>query len=1073
MAKNNPLDSLVDEAKKEILRDGKGAKKFMGEKKEDMEAQKWLNEAKTCENAKQFDKALDAYLKFMEAKLKIIESRPGTTLKSYFSLAPYYLKIASCYENSMHLTQKDRVEDLKHAADNYMKVARIYTEVKRYNEAHMNYELAAKRYEEVEEYNKAAEVYIEIGEMYKGIKDYLAATSMYGKGADFYERGEDYESALKVHMKSAEMNKEIKNISGASSGYERAAELYRRMGQHKKALKHYIMSATLSSELEHVPNLIKTYSAIAKNYEDTKDYDTAIYYYMSSAEFAKDSDKLAASNNYESIGGCYRNAKDFKGAIRYYEKAANIRLKLKKYMDAANVYKAIGECHEELGEFEDAGDSYFSYAEICLKEDDASVAVSGYNLAAEAYIKGAEKNLKEKKIEEAVELYRRAGAGYEGMKEPLSAANVYYKAARIESGVDYGKAVSIYKEAARLYEDAGEIIKAADSNWKCKDYKSAMDLYLRYAKEQEEEKIYFRSGQGYNKAAECSIRLGNKVAANRNYTKAIKQYLGYIDEAEGLGVKKGEKTNPGKANHEIGESYRLLGEFQKSERYFERAVSYFKEKKMVTDGILSNGFLSMTKANRAIQQGDYAVANEELNKAIKNISESIEKSKWDEEYAKFLNDTRGEAKQLLTEIGEKPEVTLLLDRHSYTFVKEALIVNVIVTNHGKNPIRNITFLPHIPEELKVVVLPTEIAEIKPEGSSRNSIEMVSDRAGRYHIKPLEVLYHDEANNKYVKSSNPVIIEVVEKVSGDYKNYRVAISSYMEYAKNQLGNQNYFHAGDGYRRVAETQERFGEDVEMEKSYRKAVECYLKYVEGMKEKKNSGFTHLKRISEAQNSVGEIYEGLNNLPDAERYFKIALESYKKTKDKSKRHSDKLLIDSHMIAIDAFISKVAAKELIKRGKYPEAKRYLDKSKRSFEDALRKGGWNEDDEKIIDKNRGEIDMLMDEIQRKPAISLSINFPKKANAGKPLAVKISIKNDWDNDVQDVRFLTRLPENFEVKKAPDEIPAIKAGEVKDVQVELIPKSAGKFQFKLFDMTYKDGKGHNYMMSSDDVSVDVVK
>jgi len=178
-------------------------------------------------------------------------------------------------------------------------------------------------------------------------------------------------------------------------------------------------------------------------------------------------------------------------------------------------------------------------------------------------------------------------------------------------------------------------------------------------------------------------------------------------------------------------------------------------------------------------------------------------------------------------------------------------------------------------------------------------------------------------------------------------------------------------------------------------------------------------------------------------------------------------------MIAINAFISKVAAKKFIKHGKYSEAKEYLDKSKKSFEDALKKGGWNEDEEKIIDKNRDEIEMLIDEIQRKPAISLSISFPKKANADKPLAVKISIKNEWDNEVQGIRFLTRLPESFEVKEAPGEIPTIKAGEVKDIQVELIPKNAGKFQFKFFDIVYKDGKGRNYMMSSDDVSVEVAK
>ncbi len=1073
MANKNPLNSLVDEARKEILKGGVGAKKFVDERKEEVDAQRWLRKARMHENAKQFDKALNAYLKFMELKLSIIESRPNTTLKSYFSLAPYYLKIAKCYESIGHLTQKDRVEDLKHLAENYLKAARIYNEVREYRKAHKNYELAAGRYEEAGEYKKAGDIYMELGGMYEGIKNYLIATSMYAKGAGLYERGGEYKSALEVYMKSAEMNKRIKNISGMSSSYEKAAELYRGQGEHKKAVKYYLLSAMLDSRMERVPRLIKTYDTIARDYEDRREYETAIYYYLSSAEFARNSDRISASNDYESIGRCYASMKDYKRAIRYYEKAANIRLKLKRYRDAASAYRVLGECHEELGEFREAGDSYFSYAEISLKGDNDSEGISGYRLAAESYIKAAERKLKEKRVEEAVELYKRAGASYVDLKDPLSAARIYYNAAGIEAMIDYSKAVSIYKEAARLYENAEEVVKAADSYWMCKDYRSAMNLYLRYAKEQESQENYFHSGGGYIKVAKCNIKLGNKTAVSKNYTQAIRQYLSYLDKIKSMDMKKSEEKNPGLAHFWIGESYRRLDELQKSESYFEKAVLYFRDNQMATEEVLSITFLSLTKAERAVQQGDYQVANKELSKGMEYLNEAIEKSKGNDEYTKLLSDTKKKMREMLSRIGEKPEITLLLDRQSSTFVGEAFIMNMVLTNRGKNPVRDIIFLPHIPEELRVVVMPADIDEIKPGESSRNSIELVSDRAGSYHIKPLEVLYHDRAGNRYVKSSNPITIDVIEKVRENYKNYRVAISTYLEYAKNQFGNGNYFHAGEGYRRIGEIQERFGEDVEMEKSYRKAVNSYLRYVEGMKEKKNPGFTHLKRMSEAYKNIGEMYERINNLQDAEKYFRVALESYRMIRDKTKRYSEKLLIDSHMMAIEAFISKVAAKSHINHGKYPEAKEYLKRSKKGLEDALRKGGWSEEEERFIEKNKGEIKVLMDELQRKPAVSVSINLPKKAKANEPLVVKISVKNEWSDDVHDIRFLTRLPDDFEVKKAPGEIPVIRAGEEKDIRVELIPRSAGKFQFQFFDMTYKDGKGRNYMTGSEDVLVEIAK
>jgi len=1076
MAEKNPLDILIDEAKREILKRKEPTEKFIEDRKEEMEAGKWLKKAKAMEKKKRFKEALNAYLKFMEIRLKIIESRPGFTLKSYFNLVTYYLKIANCYENVMHLRRGERTRDLRCAAENYIKAARIYRDVEKYDNAHKYYEIAAKRYREANEEKNAAEVYIEIGGMYKQLKDYLLTTSMYDRGAELYWTVGEYGHALDVHIKSAELNKEINNLAGASFNYGKVADCYRRLGDHKEAVRYYILSANLSSELDRISRMIQTYQSIARDYEDTKDYETAIYYYVTSAELAKDGDELIAGSGYESAARCYSRINDCKDAIPYYDKAAGIRIKLKRYLDAASCYNYIGECREEMGELENAGDSYFNYAELGLKDKNGSGAVVGYKKAAEVYMKAADIRLKEGKNEEGVGIYKKAASGYAGLTDYVSAGDIYYKAAEIESMIDYGESVSIYKEAAKFYEKGSDMGNAAKSYWKCKDYASALTFYLRYAGNQEGQENFFYAGEGYIKAAECNIKLKKKADTGKVYRKAIKQYLIYIDNMKKLELKGDENANPGRAYHGIGESYRALGELQNSEKYLERAVAYFQENNKSMDEIHSDAFLSLIKAKAAIQQGDYPVASDFLSRSIEHINESIEKGKWDKDYVRFLEDTKEESKKMLSEISKKPEVTLLIDRHSYTFVNDAVIINIIVTNHGKSPINKVTFLSHLPEDLRVVMPPTDIGEIKPDEACKNSIEIISDKANEYHIKPLEVLYNDESGNKYVKSSNPITIKVVERPGIDYKDYGIAINSYLQYAEMQLQNKNYFHAGEGYRGIAEVYGRFGEDIKMEEFYHKSIDNYLEYVEGMAGEGKMDVIHLSRMNESCKNVGEIYERINNLPEAEKYFKMALDSYNKTKIKTTKHSEKLLIESQIIVVDAFISKVKAKAFIKHGNYPEAKKYLEKSTKRFDDAIKKGGWGREYENFLDKNQEEIKVLLDEIGRKPAVSLSISYAQqkakaKVKKDKPVEIKLSITNKWEGDIHNIKFLTRLPEEFELKTLPGKIPVLKPGETREIPIELLPRNSGRFRFKLLDMVYQDKDGDNYMMSSDVVSLEV--
>lgn len=1077
MPTNNPMqkspkkkegEGISSKVSEFFTKKGKSAKEFLLKKKEDFEIGSWLKKARSFESKKEYKKALDAYLKFLEIKLRVIKERPEQTLRAYFDLIPYYIKIAECYRKTKHLRPQDRIVDMRKAAEFYQKAAQMCIEQKTFNQAYSCYEEASHCYQEIEEFDNAAKCYIKIAEMYYKIKSFLMSSTSYVKAGELYKKGMNFENAAKAYINASTLNLKIKNPREAILNYTNAGDCFERLRNYSESVKFYLEAVELSSELEHYQETAELYGKIGSAYEKLKDYVNGIHYYLKSSDLGDNSVK---KGSYGGAGRCYESLNSYEESIEYYNRAANISSKLKENLEAALFYKDIARCYENLRKEEEAANFYFQYAEFGSLEGDAE-SKKGYEKASHLFIKNAKKFFQEKDYEGAIKNYKKAADCYEKLGKYEEAAKIFHnEISELElKRENYNEMIKAYLEGAKFYEKANNLKEAALAYRRAEDYKEAAKVYLLYASEEDKNKNLYFSANGYKNAADCYEELKDVRNSKANYAKAIHTYLKHIDKLEYMNVTKEDKENKGNTNRKIAECYIQMNDMPNAKKHLEIALEFYNENKMEKESSLTNALLSIAKADLAVKQGDYPNASQFLNSSISLIEESIKEGNFSKEYKNFLQKNKEKAKNLLKEIGAKPELTLLMDRHSYTFVDIPLLINALITNQSAQDVFEINFISHIPYELEISILPTPISSLKGGNSIKNSLEIIPKKVGEYRIRPLEVYYKDKEGNKYVKASNQVTIKVVEKPSMDYKDYRFTVNSYMEYAETQLKNKNYFHAGEGYRGVAETFGRFNEESASKENYERAIENYLKYIEELS-KEELDVVKFHSLSETYRRIGECYEIINSLEDAETFYSKSLEFYEKTKEKTFSHQEKLKVEYQILVTKAFLEKVKAKFSIKHGNYEKANSLLEESIKFLEESIKKGDFSKSYEEFLEKNQREAKALMEDIKGKPAVSLILHYEKETVVNMPLRFNVKVSNEWDKPIYDLKFLIKLPSEFLLKTSPEQIQKLEPKSEKNVSIEIIPKALGEYKFKPFDLIYKDEKENNYMRGGDQISLKI--
>ncbi|MFC2162410.1 DUF835 domain-containing protein [Candidatus Altiarchaeota archaeon] len=410
------------------------------------------------------------------------------------------------------------------------------------------------------------------------------------------------------------------------------------------------------------------------------------------------------------------------------------------------------------------------------------------------------------------------------------------------------------------------------------------------------------------------------------------------------------------------------------------------------------------------------------------------------------------------EVGEEgkiPEgdVILDVDQSSYVIIGYRTVFNATLENKTSDILREVSFLTNVPNELKVDSVPEKISQMRQGEKIDVRVELTPTKAGKYRIRPLEVFYRDPAGHKYVKASSEVGIEVVKAPEKDYNNYTKAVDIIIKYAKNQMENKNWYHAGRGYHEVAETYGRFNSDDTLKGYYELAIENYARY--GSENEDSSDKTIVDRVRDSLWYSGICLMVLGRSKTAREQLTESL----------KHHDEEDMVN----VVTAFITQLDARIAIEHGEYDKAGEYLKTSVKQFSDCIRNGSYDPEFTETLEKMQKEVELMLDNLQAKPEILVKVEAPQEVACGKPFIIEATLSNMSTRHVSDITTEPSLPDGMKINKNPEPVKEIQPGNTTKTFMEIVITREDKYIFRPFNIKYSDNTGKNYMQGTSEISI----
>jgi tetratricopeptide (TPR) repeat protein len=997
-----------------------------------------------------FRSALGEYQKLFEMMLNSGDER---------SIATYDEKLGDCYDHLDHQGHKERIEDHKKAAEHFIKSADRFRKLRDHERAGLVYEKGANALEEMDLFKEAGEFYRESARMFGEVKDFVNASYSFHRAAEYYERDGEFDLAAMAYQESAVCDMKIKDTGSASTSFKRAAMNYEKLKAWGKAVDTYAASVGIDTANRQYLDVAETYERIAHCQFELNDYKTAIYYHLKSADlrFTND-DKNNAALNYREIGIIYESMKEYDQAVKYFVKSAGIYFSANnQFQEGASFYRAGGAC-EAKGDFEEAGRNYVDSGKSYRGADNEGMSKDSFTKAAEAYLKASEA---EGETRKGADLRMNAALSYSEIKDYAKAADSYNAYAKVLD--DLGEtqlAEEGYKLAAQEYVKGGRIWEAAEAYVNHNDYQSAAELYDRFSEARLHEKDNYGAALGFMEGGNCHRRLMKDGPMKGHLDRAINYFTKAVDELRLKEKTPQNLTLLGDAYRKMGECNQALWEMTLALSHFKKAQEYYAASDDEHRRTLVDAFELKVEAIKALDHGYYPQAEELLVKSQKLFDLAVAGRHWNKEYTKILDEHSKDCAEMVEKIKLKPEIVLDIDRYSYTFSDIPVILNLTLTNNGQYTMKQITYLEHLPDHIRLTRLPDNIPEVASGTMAASSIEILPTKCGLFIMKPIEVYYEDQKGHKYVKASNEMSIEVVERPPTDYKNYLKALEVFQRYAKSQENNKNWFQAGDGYREMAETYGRFRNDETLIGYYLKSVENYARYAEesrGHAETDNKAL--VKRLGDAHWFKAEGLRNAGRMDEAVKAYGDSIPPYRSCR-----------MDHMANRSTAFMLKMDGVKSIRTGDYAKAKTVLEEALRYFNSVIKAGGYDEDGLNFLKKNEDEAASMLSTIKGKPEIAVSVTGPQTMKEGETVSYSAQIRNPLDYPVKMVRPVMKTVEGVEIIENAPFVGEIKAGESATVGFRLKVVRSGSYRFGPLDITYTDDKGNAFMRGSNEITMD---
>jgi len=704
--------------------------------------------------SEKYKEALEGYLKALKYRIKS---------KEKFDPTEYYKKIGECYFKIKPKIDDHRIANLKKGAEYYIKAAEEDLKKGKHSDAGFCYDWAGNCYETLEDDKNAAIYNRKSGEMYEQGGNPFEASQSYTQAAERFEKIGKNEEAAECYTASAEIDLDVKDKAKASQNYKDAALCYEKLKKYGEAVDLYLKSAGLDEELGNYANAAETFTQIASCYERQEKPKEAIKQYLHAADiYAKEDVWDKAVKNYINAGKILEKEGNIVEAMEYYIKSAEIREKNNDMLGVGSALEYVGGSFEKLEKHAEAVKYYMEAADAYRRAEKPVQASGLYKKAIEIDLVQGELEEKNGNHDIAASYFLNAAYCYMQLKDHEKAAELYeINAQSKEKGGDTSGAEDAYRKAADAYSQTDNVQKTAYCSIKGKDYERAAEYHNIIAQEHEAKKDYYNAGETYKTCMWCCMKLEKGKEMRDLANKMVWEYQTFLDQDKEKDTGKWVEAEKG-----IGEGYIIMDLPKKSVKYLEDALNHCRE---ISDKNLTNivgAQLSMVLAQTSIKESDFSKALKRLKESIASYGK-INKENLGGFYREFLDGRECKAKALVADLESKPEVELTCEQPDAFITGKTYKIKAAVANNGAQPVEKVAFRTNLPQEFEIMGSPRNIQEIGTGEKRELEIEVKPTATGEYELMPLEVLYHDQQNKKYMKSSNKITLVVLGKGEDAY------------------------------------------------------------------------------------------------------------------------------------------------------------------------------------------------------------------------------------------------------------------------------------------------------------------
>jgi tetratricopeptide (TPR) repeat protein len=727
--------------------------------------------------------------------------------------------------------------------------------------------------------------------------------------------------------------------------------------------------------------------------------------------------------------------------------------KTKDKLDVNNWLKKA-RAHEAVNDYQKALESYLKFIEGKLEfiSKDSNASLNTYLGMVVFYLK----------VAECYEKVTHTSAGGKA-KDAENAGRYYVKSAEMFVEMEkYDEAQKHYENAARCFSEAenyslaaGAFMDDAFMNYKTGNKMISTAAFIKAAEFYEKAEDYANSSKAYLKAADLNLDIKDIYGAMSSYNKAAECYdkLNKPTEAIQYYIKSAELASTVERHMEVAERYVAVAKAYENLQNYRDAVFYH-----LRAAELNKGNDDLAASYNYDNMARCYVKTEEYDKAIEYLVRSTQMRAGMKKYA--------EASASSYDIAQIYERTgRMEDAAGYYFqyaeygasakLKEAKdgyekAAKLFEQMAGKkleegNPDKSVEYYMEATKGFDKV------------GEVKTSADIYYKMAQMEHSRNYDnaIKYYLEAANRYTNIGDDTNAAIAYVYAKDYLN---AAKHYSYYAIEQLNKNQFFYAGDGWRKAGDAYRRLKKNWDMKEAYAKAIHDYSQYLQNAEYIKSNDPE--MNLGNAEKKIAECFIETEESPKAKEHMDKALAYYRENKDLRQ-----------IQAVEALSRIIDADLSLKVGDYDKTYNILNEAVILLEKAHTEGKWPAEYAEFLEHNKEKAQEILKKIDVKPEIEMSVDMPQEGMKIGTITLKGRITNKSKYSIKNVFFLPNLPYELSLTKEFDEIAEMNPGETREFVIEAKTDVGKTYNFAPMEVLYKDKDGNRYMKASNEILLEI--